>query len=67
MVVTCCHSALAPLAMSFVDPWEDIHEEQNADPFVDDTSNGCNDAHLEEPMSYVELIAIAQASAQIWE
>jgi hypothetical protein len=53
--------------MSFVDPWEDIHEEQNADPFVDDTSNGCNDAHLEEPMSYVELIAIAQASAQIWE
>jgi hypothetical protein len=40
---------LAPLAMSFVDPWEDIHEERNADSFVDDTSNGCNDAHLDEP------------------
>jgi hypothetical protein len=53
--------------MSFIDPWEDIHEEQNADSFVDDTSNRCNDAHLEEPMPYAELIAMAQASAQIWE
>jgi hypothetical protein len=60
-------TVLAPLAMSFVDPWEDIHEEQNADSFVDDTSYGCNDAHLEEPMPYAELIAMAQASAQIWE
>jgi hypothetical protein len=34
---------------------------------VDDTSNGCNDAHLEEPMLYAELIAMAQACAQIWE
>jgi hypothetical protein len=30
-------TVLAPLAMSFIDPWEDIHEEQNADSFVDDT------------------------------
>jgi hypothetical protein len=58
---------LAPLAMSFVDPWEDIHEEQNADSCVDDTSNGCNDAHLDKPMPYAELIAMAQAGAQIWE
>jgi hypothetical protein len=50
-------TVLAPLAMSFVDPWEDIHEEQNADSFLDDTLNGCNDAHLDEPMPYVELIA----------
>jgi hypothetical protein len=60
-------AVLAPLAMSFVDPWEDIHEERNADSFVDDTSNGCNDAHLGEPMPYAELIATAQAGAQIWE
>jgi hypothetical protein len=53
--------------MSLVDPWEDIHEEQNADSFVDDTSNGCNDAHLDEPMPYAKLIAMAQAGAQIWE
>jgi hypothetical protein len=58
---------IAPLAMSFVDPWEDIHEERNADSFVDDTSNGCNDAHLDEPMPYAELIAMAQVGAQIWE
>jgi hypothetical protein len=30
---------MAPLAMSFVDPWGDILEEQNADSFVEDTSN----------------------------
>jgi hypothetical protein len=34
---------------------------------VDDTLNGCNDAHLDEPMPYAELIAMAQAGAQIWE
>ncbi len=60
-------TVLSPLAMSFIDPWEDIQEERNADSFVDDTSNGCNDAHLEEPMPYAELIAMAQACAQIWE
>jgi hypothetical protein len=58
---------LAPLAMLFVDPWEDIHKERNAESFVDDSSNGCNDAHLEEPMPYVKLIAMAQACVQIWE
>jgi hypothetical protein len=60
-------TVLAPLAMSFIDLWEDIHEEQNADSVVNDTSNGCKDALLEEPMPYAELIAMAQASAQIWE
>jgi hypothetical protein len=58
---------LAPLAMLFVDPWEDIFEEQNADSFVDDTSNGCNDGHQEEAMPYKEMIAKAQVMAQIWE
>jgi hypothetical protein len=58
---------LAPLAMSFVDPWEDILEEQNADSFVDDTSNGCNDGHLEEAMPFKVLITKAQEGAQIWE
>jgi hypothetical protein len=42
---------LTPLAMSFVDPWEDIFEERNVDSFVDDTSNGCNDGQQEEAMS----------------
>jgi hypothetical protein len=58
---------LAPHAMSFVDPWEDIFEERNTDSFVDDTSNGCNDGHQEEAMPYKELIAKAQGMAQIWE
>jgi hypothetical protein len=41
-------TSLAPFAISFVDPWEDISEAQNADSFVDDTLNGCDDdAHLE--------------------
>jgi hypothetical protein len=60
-------TVLAPLAMSFIDPWEDIHVERNADSFVDDTSNGCNDAHLDEPMPYAKLFAMAQAGPQIWE
>ena len=58
---------LAPLSMSFADPWGDIFEERNADSFVDDTSNGCNDAHLEIAMPFEELIAHGQACAQIWE
>jgi hypothetical protein len=58
---------LAPLAMSFVDPWEDIFEDRNADSFVDDMSNGCNDGLQEEAMPYTELIAKAQVIAQIWE
>jgi hypothetical protein len=58
---------LAPLAMSFADPWGNIFEEQNADSFVDDTSNGSNNAHLEMAMPFAELIAHAQACAQIWE
>jgi hypothetical protein len=53
--------------MSFIDPWEDIHEERNADSFVDDTLNGYNDAHLDKPMPYAELIAMAQAGTQTWE
>jgi hypothetical protein len=53
--------------MSFIDPWEDIHEERNDDSFVDDTLNACNDAHLDEPMPYAKLIAMAQPGAQIWE
>ena len=60
-------TALAPLAMTFADPWGDIFEERNADSFVDDTSNGCNDAHLEMAMPFAELIAHGQACAQIWE
>jgi hypothetical protein len=58
---------LALLSMSFADPWGNIFEERNADSFVDDTSNGCNDAHLETAMPFEELIAHGQACAQIWE
>jgi hypothetical protein len=53
--------------MSFADPWEDIFEERNADSFVDDTSNRCNDGLQEEAMPYTEPIAKAQVMAQIWE
>jgi hypothetical protein len=60
-------TALAPMAMSFADPWGDIFEERNADSFVDDTSNGCNDAHLEMAMPFADLIVHGQACAQIWE
>jgi hypothetical protein len=44
-----------------------ILEEWNADSIVDDTSTRCNDSHLDKAMPYVELIAKAQACAQIWE
>jgi hypothetical protein len=60
-------TVLAPLAMSFADLWGDIFEERNADSFVDDTYNGCNDAHLETAMPYAETISNGQACAQIWE
>jgi hypothetical protein len=53
--------------MSFADPWGNIFEERNVDSFVDDTSIGCNDAHLETAMPFEELIAHGQACAQIWE
>jgi hypothetical protein len=56
-----------PLSMYFADPWGNIFEERNADSFVDDMSNGCNDAHLETAMPFEELIAHGQACAQIWE
>jgi hypothetical protein len=58
---------LAPLSMSFANPWGDIFVERNVDSFVDDMSNGCNDAHLETAMAFEELIAHGQACAQIWE
>jgi hypothetical protein len=58
---------LAPIAMPFIDPWGDIFEVRNANSFVDETSNGCNDAHLDMAMPFKELIAQGQACAQIWE
>jgi hypothetical protein len=51
---------LAPLTMLFADPWEDIFEERNADSFVDDMSNGCNDGLQEEAMPYTELIGATE-------
>jgi hypothetical protein len=60
-------TALAPTAMSFADHWGDIFEERNADSFVDDVSNGCNDAYLEMAMPFADLIAHGQSCAQIWE
>jgi hypothetical protein len=44
-----------------------ISVKRNADSFVDHTSNGCNDSHLDKAMPYAELIAKAQACAQIWD
>jgi hypothetical protein len=60
-------AALAPIAMSFADLWGDIFEERNADSFVDNMSNRCNDARLETAMPFANLIAHGQACAQIWE
>ena len=58
---------MAPIAMTFMDPWGNIFDEQNADSYVDDMSLGCNNAHLREQMCYKELIKYGQESAQIWE
>jgi hypothetical protein len=69
-IVVCLLTALtvmAPIAMTFADPWGDVFEERNADSFVDDMSLGCNDAHLEKAMPFAELIAKGQECAQIWE
>jgi hypothetical protein len=67
VVLLTTFTILALLSMSFADPWGDIFEERNVDSFVDDTSIGCNDAHLETAMPFEELIAHGQACAQIWE
>jgi hypothetical protein len=69
-IVVCLLSTLmtmAPMAMCFMDPWGNIVDEQNADSYVDDTSLGCNDAHLPMQICYRELIRYGQVSAQIWE
>jgi hypothetical protein len=58
---------MAPMAMHFMDPLGDIVDEQNADSYIDDTSLGCNDAHLPMQMCNKELIRYGQASTQIWE
>jgi hypothetical protein len=60
-------TVLAPLAMSFADPWGDIFEEHNADSFIDDMSNGHNDAHLDTAMPFPKLIAKGQECEQIRE
>jgi hypothetical protein len=65
VVLLTTFTILALLSMSFADPWGDIFEERNVDSFVDDTSIGCNDAHLETAMPFEELIAHGQACAQI--
>jgi hypothetical protein len=45
---------MAPLAMSFVDPWGNILEERNADSLMNGTSSGCNDGHLDKAMLYAD-------------
>jgi hypothetical protein len=60
-------TALAPMAMKLIDPWEDIVDERNADAYVDDMSGGVCDASQREPIPYTELIRNMQWSAQIWE
>jgi hypothetical protein len=50
-IITCLLSALtalAPLTMTFIDPWQELFDDCNANSYVDDTSSGCNDAHLDE-------------------
>ena len=60
-------SAMAPIAMKFVDPWNDISNERNADSYVDDTAVGVSDAIQDEPMSIPEIIGHLQDIAQKWE
>ena len=58
---------VAPIAMTFLDPWQDVFDEQNVDSYVDDTSLRCNDAHMTEHMCYKQLLKHGQELAQIWE
>ena len=60
-------TALATVAMTFVDPWQDFCDERNADAFVDDSANGVSDAHLDVPMTVSELVCHLQHTAQTWE
>jgi hypothetical protein len=53
--------------MTFMDPWQELFDKHNADLYVDDTSSGCNDAHLDEQVCYKELVKHGQEMAQIWE
>jgi hypothetical protein len=67
VVLLTTFTILALLSMSFADPWGNIFKERNANSFVDDTSNRCDDVHLETAMPFEELIAHGQACPQIWE
>ena len=53
--------------MTFMDPWQDVFDEQKANSYVDNTSLGCNDAHMTEQMCYKQLIKHGQELAQIWD
>ena len=60
-------SAIATVAMTFADPWQDLFDKRNADAFVDDSANGVSDAHQEVPMPVPEIVGHLQHTAQTWE
>jgi hypothetical protein len=67
VVLLAALTALAPAAMSFADPWNDVLMERNADSYVDDTSTGINDALCNEPLHWTEMFTLMQQVAQTWE
>jgi hypothetical protein len=59
--------ALAPMSMIFIDPWHNIFDECNADAYVDDTATGVNDAYLDDPLPFEEMVKNLQDTTQTWE
>ncbi len=49
-------SSMAPMAMSFADPWGDIVDIRNADSYVADTLTGITDATMADPLPLPDMI-----------
>jgi hypothetical protein len=58
---------MAPMAISFANPWGNIVDVCNADSYVNDTSTGITDATMVDPLPLPDMIGNMQAVAQIWE
>ncbi len=67
LVLLSALTAMAPAAMYFADPWQNLHSEWNADSYVDNASTRVNNVIHDEPLHWMEMFALMQSVAQIWE
>jgi hypothetical protein len=58
---------MAPVAMYFANPWQDLQFEPHANSYINDTSTRVNNAIYDKPLHWTEMFALMQSIAQIWE